>query len=292
MSRSKQKERVFSPTSPGRRFLVLPSFDQLTKREGRNKTVAPLKALRKGKKRSCGRNHHGRITSRHRGGGHKRLYRIVDFKRDKVGIEAKVASIEYDPNRSAFIALLHYKDGEKRYIIAPEGLKQGDMVSTKTSGPFRVGDCARLRDLPLGSTVHNVELRPGQGGRMVRSAGMSAQLAACSEGFVTLRLPSSEMRLVPDGCCATLGMVSNPQHSLRSDGKAGRRRWMGERPQTRGVAMNPVDHAHGGTEGKGKGNHPQGPPSNRGKLLKGVKTRSKKKSNALIVRKRKNKRRK
>lgn len=228
----------------------------------------------------------GRITCRHKGGGHKQKYRIIDFKRDKENIPARVASIEYDPNRSAYIALLNYADGEKRYILAPNGLEVGAMVQTSDKPPFKVGCCMKLKHMPLGSVVHNIEMIPGRGGKMVRSAGLSCQLMARSGGHATLRMPSGEVRMVPEDCKATFGSVSNAEHNLRVEGKAGRNRWKGIRPTVRGVAMNPVDHPHGGGEGKSKGNIPQSPW---GVFAKGFRTRSIKKSNKLIVKDRRKK---
>jgi large subunit ribosomal protein L2 len=272
--------KKFRPTTAGQRHLVQVERDQLTRVEGGRATVAPEKSLLVAKKRTNGRNHHGHITCRHKGGGHKQYYRLIDFKRDKEGINAKVASIEYDPNRSAYIALLHYVDGEKRYIIAPQNLKVGDIVSTTDQPPFTVGTCMKLKFMPLGSTIHNIELIPGQGAKLVRSAGLSAQLMAKSDGMITLRMPSGEIRLVNENCRATFGVVSNPEHNLRAIGKAGRSRWLGIRPTVRGTAMNPVDHPHGGGEGKHNGYIPQTPWA---QYTKGYKTRSKKKSTKMIV---------
>jgi large subunit ribosomal protein L2 len=272
--------RKFRPITAGQRHLVLVERDQLTRVEGGRATVAPEKSLLVAKRRTNGRNHHGHITCRHKGGGHKQFYRLIDFKRDKEGINAKVASIEYDPNRSAYIALLHYVDGEKRYIIAPQNLKVGDVVSTSDQPPFTVGTCMKLKFMPLGSTIHNIELVPGQGAKLVRSAGLSAQLMAKSDGMITLRMPSGEIRLVNEDCRATFGVVSNPEHNLRAIGKAGRSRWLGIRPTVRGTAMNPVDHPHGGGEGKHNGYIPQTPWA---QYTKGYKTRSKKKSTKMIV---------
>lgn len=279
--------KKFRPITPGTRQLVLPMNELLTrKNENTSQTVEPLKALLAPKKRTSGRNNNGHITCRHKGGGHKRRLRIIDFKRDKEGVPAKVASIEYDPNRSSYIALLHYLDGEKRYIIASHGLKQGDTVMTSDTAPFTHGNCMRLKAMPLGSTVCNVELLPGKGAKLIRSAGLSAQLMARSGGYATLRMPSGEMRMVLETCRATLGMISNPEHSLRVEGKAGRKRWMGIRPTVRGTAMNPVDHPHGGGEGKHKGNIPQTPWAI---YTRGLRTRSQKKSNKLIVKDRRKK---
>ena len=272
--------RKFNPITAGQRHTVLVDRGQLTRVEGARATVAPEKSLLVAKKRTNGRNHHGHITCRHKGGGHKQYYRLIDFKRDKEGINAKVASIEYDPNRSAYIALLHYVDGEKRYIIAPQNLKVGDVVSTSEEPPFTVGTCMKLKFMPLGSIIHNIELIPGQGAKLVRSAGLSAQLMAKSDGMITLRMPSGEIRLVNENCKATFGVVSNPEHNLRAIGKAGRSRWLGIRPTVRGTAMNPVDHPHGGGEGKHNGYIPQTPWA---QYTKGYKTRSKKKSTKMIV---------
>jgi len=273
--------RTFRPVTPGQRKLILTSHEGLTRLgKGKKATVAPEKSLLKKKVATSGRNHHGRVTCRHRGGGHKRALRIVDFIRDKEGIPAKVASIEYDPNRTAHIALLHYVDGEKRYIIAPEGLKAGDRVMTSEEPPFHVGCCMRLKNMPLGSVIHNVELSPGKGAKLVRSAGLSAQLVARSGGYVTLKMPSGEMRLINENCRATFGVVSNAERALRVEGKAGRSRWKGVRPTVRGTAMNPVDHPHGGGEGKHNGYIPQTPWA---MYTKGYRTRSKKKSNKWIV---------
>jgi len=273
--------KKFRPVTPGQRQLVLNSNEELT-RVGVNKraTVAPEKSLLMPKRRTNGRNHHGHVTCRHRGGGVKRFYRIVDFKRDKDSINAKVASIEYDPNRTAHIALLHYQDGEKRYIIAPQGLKAGDVVSSGPEAAFEVGCSMPLRCMPLGSVVHNIEMVPGRGAKFVRSAGLSAQLMARSGGYATLKMPSGEVRMVNENCKATFGAVSNAERNLRVEGKAGRMRWKGFRPTVRGTAMNPVDHPHGGGEGKHNGYLPQTPWA---MFTKGFKTRNKRKSNKLIV---------
>lgn len=274
--------KKFRPTTPGQRWLILPSYDQLT-REGK-KTVKPHKPLLVSKRRTNGRNHHGHITCWHRGGGAKRFYRVVDFKRDKEDIPAKVASIEYDPNRTAHIALLHYLDGEKRYILAPEGLKAGDVVKSGKHAPFEVGCCMQLKAIPLGSNIHNIELVPGKGGKLVRSAGLTAQLMARSEGYATIKMPSGEVRYINENCKATLGILSNAEQMLREDGKAGRTRWKGFRPTVRGTAMNPVDHPHGGGEGKHNGYLPQTPWA---MYTKGYRTRPKNKSNKWIVKRRK-----
>lgn len=271
--------KKFRPITPSQRKLVLPSKEELT--PGKRKKI---KSLILKKRKIHGRNHHGHITCRHKGGGHKRQFRIVDFKRDKEGIQAKVAGIEYDPNRSAHIALLNYADGEKRYILAPQGLKVGDQVMSSDEAPYQVGCCMRLKYMPLGSVVHNIEICPGKGAKFVRSAGLSAQLLARSGGYATIKMPSGEVRMINEDCKATFGMLSNAEHNLRVIAKAGRSRWMGIRPTVRGVVMNPVDHPMGGGEGKGKGNHPQSPWA---QFAKGFRTRSLKKTNKWIVKKRK-----
>jgi large subunit ribosomal protein L2 len=273
--------KQYRPRTAGQRHLILTSRDELT-RAGKNKRTAPKpeKSLLVKKARTNGRNHHGHITCRHKGGGHKRFYRLVDFKRDKEQVPAVVASIEYDPNRTAFIALLNYADGEKRYILAPQGLKVGDKVATDDQGLFNVGCCMRMKAMPLGSMIHNIEIYPGRGGQLVRSAGLSAQLMAKSTGYVTLKMPSGEVRMVNEDCRATFGAVSNPERNLRVEGKAGRSRWKGIRPTVRGTAMNPVDHPHGGGEGKHNGYLPQTPWA---MYTKGYRTRSKRKSNKMIV---------
>src|ERR671914_1141712 len=241
------------PTSPGRRFATWLQHDAVTKDE-------PEKALTEGLTKSGGRNKHGRVTSRHRGGGAKRRYRVVDFKRSKDGVPAKVAAIEYDPNRSAHIALLHYADGAKSYILAPARLRVGQTVASGPGADIRAGNALPLANIPTGTVVHNVELKPGKGGQMARSAGAGVQLVAKDEGYATLRLPSGEMRRVPLTCRATVGQVGNVDHENISSGKAGRSRWLGKRPAVRGSAMNPVDHPHGGGEGKSKGGrHPVTP---------------------------------
>lgn len=279
--------KKYRPITPGTRQLVLPMNETLTRASGQTRaTVKPTKSLMLPKRRTNGRNNNGHITCRHKGGGHKRHYRIIDFKRDKENIPARVASIEYDPNRSAYIALLNYADGEKRYILAPHGLKQGDMVQTSEEPPFSVGCCMKMKFMPLGSTICNIEMQPGKGGKLVRSAGLSAQLMARSGGYATLRMPSGEMRLINEDCRATFGTVSNSEHNLRVEGKAGRKRWMGIRPTVRGTAMNPVDHPHGGGEGKHKGNIPQTPWA---LFTRGLRTRSLNKSNKFIVKDRRKK---
>ena len=246
--------KKYKPTSPGRRFATYLQHEAVTKGN------EPEKSLTKGLRKSGGRNAHGRVTSRHRGGGAKRKYRKIDFKRMKDGIPAKVAAIEYDPNRSAHIALLHYADGEKRYILAPARINVGDEVSSGPTADIAPGCCLPLANIPTGTTVHNVELQPGRGGQLGRSAGAGIQLMAKEAGMATLRLPSGEMRMVRAECRATVGVVGNADHQNVTVGKAGRKRHMGVRPQTRGTAMNPVDHPHGGGEGATPlGNHPQTP---------------------------------
>jgi large subunit ribosomal protein L2 len=260
--------RKFKPTSEGRRFMTVSDFQEITATEPERTLLAPLH-------KTGGRNVNGRITTRHRGGGHKRRYRLIDFKRLKDGVPAKVNSIEYDPNRSARIALLHYADGEKRYILAPVRLRVGQMVESGEAVDIRPGNAMPLRSMPTGTTVHNIELRPGQGGKMARSAGSSAQLVAKEGGKALLRLPSGEMRRVPEVCRATVGQLGNVTHEIESGGKAGRSRWIGKRPTVRGTVMNPVDHPHGGGEGKNKGSHPVTPW---GKPTLGFRTRDKKKA--------------
>ena len=266
------------PTSPGRRFVVRVVNPDLHK-------GAPHKALLAKKSKTGGRNNAGRITTRHRGGGHKQHYRIVDFKRTKDGIPAKVERLEYDPNRTAHLALLLYADGSRAYIIAPKGVKAGDEIISGEAAPIKPGNTLPLRNMPVGSLIHCVELKPGKGAQMVRSAGGSCQLVAREGAYVTLRLRSGEMRKVLSECRATLGEVSNSEHNLRSLGKAGASRWRGIRPTVRGVAMNPVDHPHGGGEGRTSGGrHPVSPW---GVPTKGYKTRKNKRTNDLIVRRRK-----
>jgi len=263
------------PTSPGRRFVVKIVNKDLHKGE-------PYAPLVEAKKRSGGRNNNGRITTRHIGGGHKQRYRIIDFRRDKDGIPAEMERLEYDPNRSAHIALLKYADGERRYIIAPKGLKAGDQVVSGEDAPIKSGNTLPLRNIPLGSTIHCVEMKPGKGAQIARSAGTSAQLLAKDGAYVTLRLRSGEMRKILAECKATLGEVCNSEHNLRSLGKAGATRWRGVRPTVRGVVMNPVDHPHGGGEGRTSGGrHPVSPW---GVPTKGYKTRTNKRTNKMIIR--------
>ncbi|MCD6256548.1 50S ribosomal protein L2 [Candidatus Aerophobetes bacterium] len=271
--------KVYKPTSPGRRHQTGLSFSEITKKEPESSLVIDLKKAR-------GRNNQGRITSRHRGGGVKRKYRIIDFKRDKDGIPAKVIAIEYDPYRSANIALLQYKDGEKRYIVAPKSLKVGDEVISGEDAPIKPGNTLPLSRIPEGTAIYNIELRKGKGGQLVRAAGTSAELLSKEDEYAQIKLPSGEIRLVPLECRATVGEVGNEDHENVQIGKAGRARWMGRRPYVRGSAMNPIDHPHGGGEGRsGPGRHPVSPW---GKLTKGKKTRKKRKlSDKLIIQRRK-----
>jgi large subunit ribosomal protein L2 len=272
--------KKLKPNTPGQRFRSVSAFETITKSEPEKSLLAPLK-------HKAGRNNTGRIMVRHQGGGHKRRYRIIDFKRNKVGIPAKVASIEYDPNRSARIALLVYADGEKRYIIAPNELKVGQTVSNGPDAPPEAGNCLPLSNIPMGSMVHAIEMKPGKGAQMARSAGTYAQLTAREDKYAVLKLPSGETRKVPVDCSATIGTTSNPDHMNIDIGKAGRKRWLGVRPKTRGVAMNPIDHPMGGGEGKASGGHPKSPT---GVMAKGFKTRKKKnQSDKYIVRRRKKK---
>lgn len=271
--------KKFKPTSPGRRFQTVVTGEELTDK-------APEKSLLRGKRSRGGRNATGRVTVRFRGGGHKRKYRVVDFKRDKDGIPATVAAIEYDPNRSANIALLHYADGEKRYILAPAGLKVGQQVLSGPQAPVRLGNALPLANIPVGTTVHNLELEPGRGGQLVRSAGASAQLLAKETNYAHVRLPSGEVRLVATGCRATMGQVGNVEHQNVSVGKAGRKRWTGHRPHVRGVVMNPVDHPHGGGEGKAPVGR-KSPMTPWGQVTLGRRTRhANKRSDQYIVRRR------
>ena len=273
--------KKLKPTTPSRRYMTISTFDEITKTKPERKLTV---ALRK----SGGRNNLGRITSRRRGGGHRRRYRIIDFKRNKFDVKAEVLSIEYDPNRSSRIALLKYEDNEKRYIIAPEGLKVGDVVlsSIENEVPYKTGNCTMLKNIPDGVSVHNIELKPGKGAQMARSAGTYARIMAKENNMITLKLPSGEMRMVMDSCLATVGIVGNSSHENIKIGKAGRSRWLGKRPKVRGVAMNPVDHPHGGGEGRTSGGrHPVSPW---GTPAKGFRTRKKNKSsNRFIVKRRK-----
>jgi large subunit ribosomal protein L2 len=270
--------KLYRPTSPGRRGMSVSTFEELTKGK------KPERSLLEPLKKSGGRNNRGRLTVRHRGGGHKRMYRVIDLKRDKLGVPARVVSIEYDPNRSARIALLRYTDGEKRYILAPVGLKQGALVSSGPEAELSPGNALALRDIPTGTVIHNIELKPGRGGQMCRSAGNSAQLMAKEGDWAQVRLPSGEVRRVLVVCMATIGQVGNPEHGTLNLGKAGRSRWLGRRPTVRGSVMNPRDHPHGGGEGKAPiGGQPQ---TKWGKPAMGKKTRRRKDSDRFIVRKR------
>jgi large subunit ribosomal protein L2 len=270
--------KKFRPVTPSSRFRSVSTFEEITRSE-------PEKSLTEGLSKKAGRNHHGHITSRRRGGGHKRRYRRIDFRRDKHGIPGRIAEIEYDPNRSARIALVHYADGEKRYILHARGIKQGDTIVSGPGSEPSLGNCLPLMEVPLGTMLHAVELKPGKGAQMARSAGASVQLIAKEGDMVTLRLPSTEVRMVRGECYATIGQVGNVDHELIRSGKAGRSRWLGKRPKVRGVAMNPVDHPLGGGEGRSSGGRP--PVSPWGKA-EGRKTRKRKKaSNQYIVRGRK-----
>jgi len=265
------------PTSPGRRFQSCSTFEEITSKKAEKSLLTP-------RKKTGGRNSLGRITMRHKGGGHKRLYRLIDFKRDKEGIPARVAAIEYDPNRSANIALLHYSDGEKRYILAPNKLSVNDWVASGEGSDIRIGNAIPIKDVPLGTHIHNIELHIGHGGQLARSAGSYAQLMAKEGKYAQIKLSSGEVRMVLQDCKATIGQVGNLEHEKISMGKAGRNRWLGKRPRVRGVAMNPVDHPHGGGEGKSSGGrHPVTPW---GVPTKGYKTRVKKASDRLIVKRR------
>ncbi|RME04071.1 MAG: 50S ribosomal protein L2 [Deltaproteobacteria bacterium] len=270
--------KAYKPTSPGRRTQTVSTFEEITR-------TTPEKSLLRPLKRRGGRNQQGRITCRHRGGGHKRRYRVIDFKRNKLDIPAKVVSIEYDPNRSSRIALLHYQDGEKRYILAPLKLSVGDTVIASENADIKPGNALPLRCIPDGTLIHNIEMKLGKGGQLVRSAGTYAQLMAKEGKYAIIKLPSGEVRMVLLGCMATIGQLSNPDHENISIGKAGRTRWLGRRPKVRGVAMNPIDHPHGGGEGRTSGGrHPVSPW---GKPTKGHKTRKNKRSDHLIIKRRK-----
>lgn len=270
--------KTFKPVTPSRRFLTVQTFEELS-------DVRPLKALTVGLRKQGGRTNRGRLSMRHRGGGHKQLLRSIDFRRDKLGIPAKVSTIEYDPSRSARIALLSYRDGEKRYILAPEGLKVGSMLVSGPEADILVGNCLPLRNIPLGTVIHNLELKRGKGAQMVRSAGSAAQLLAKEGEYAQVKLPSGEVRKVHIECYATIGQVGNLEHNAISIGKAGRNRWLGWRPFVRGVVMNPIDHPHGGGEGKTSGGrHPVTPW---GKPTKGYKTRNNKRTDGMIIKRRK-----
>ncbi len=270
--------KPLNPTSPGQRFAVRVVTPELHKGDPHGPLTRPLPGR-------AGRNNAGRITTRHRGGGHKRRYRVIDFRRNKDGIPARVQRLEYDPNRSAHLALLVYADGERRYILAPKGVKPGQQLLSGVDAPIRVGNCLPLNRIPLGTQIHNIEMKPGKGGQLARAAGASAQLVAREQPHATLRMRSGEMRKVPAACRATIGEVGNDQHGLRKDGKAGVKRWRGIRPTVRGVAMNPVDHPHGGGEGRSSGGrHPVSPW---GVPTKGYRTRRRKGVERMIVRRRK-----
>lgn len=268
--------RKYKPTSPGRRSMSVSTFEEITKSRPEKSLIVPLK-------KQAGRNNHGRITTRHRGGGHKRFYRIIDFKRNKFGVPARIAAIEYDPNRSARIALLFYADGEKRYMLAPLGLKVGDTVVSGPDAPIRTGNALPLRNIPTGSQIHNIEMKKGKGGQLVRSAGASAQLMAKGDDYAQVRMPSGEVRRIHIECMATLGQVGNVEHENIEIGKAGRSRWLGKRPTVRGSVMNPRDHPHGGGEGKAPiGGQPKtkwGKPAFQ-------RTRNNKRTDSMIVRRR------
>jgi large subunit ribosomal protein L2 len=269
--------KKYNPVTPGQRFKVISSFEEIT-------TDKPEKSLLVTKMRSGGRNNRGKMTMRYIGGGHKQKYRMIDFKREKESIPATVKSIEYDPNRSARIALLYYADGEKRYIIAPQGLEVGQTVVSGRGVAADVGNCMYLSEVPFGTVIHNIELRPGQGAKMSRSAGTYAQLMSRDGKYAILRMPSGETRMILQECKATIGIVSNPDHNLETSGKAGRSRWLGRRPRVRGVVMNPVDHPMGGGEGRASGGHPR---SRKGLYAKGKKTRTNKVSGKYIIERRK-----
>jgi len=268
--------RQYKPTSAGRRFQSVLDFSEITKTEPERRLLAP-------KQRTGGRNALGRMTSRHRGGGHKKRYRVIDFRRNKDQVPAKVAAIEYDPNRSARLALLNYADGEKRYVLAPVGVRVGDGIAAGEGADIKPGNAMLLRQIPTGTMVHNIELKPGRGGQLARSAGTAAQLMAKEGTQALLKLPSGELRYVQLTCRATIGQVGNVEHENVSIGKAGRSRWRGKRPHVRGMAMNPVDHPHGGGEGRSKGNHPQSPW---GQPAKGYKTRYNPRTDRFIVKRR------
>lgn len=270
--------KKYKPTTPSLRFTTLLNFEEITTNKPEKSLIAPIKS-------SGGRNSSGHLTVRYRGGGHKRRYRIIDFKRDKFEMEATVLTVEYDPNRTAFIALVEYTDGEKRYILAPAGIKVGQKVISGKDVAPEVGNTLPMENIPLGSIIHNIELHPGRGGNIVRSAGSSAQLMAKEDKYVVIKLPSGEVRKILKKCLATVGSVSNSDHNLQSYGKAGRMRWLGRKPRTRAVAMNPVDHPMGGGEGRASGGHPR---SRKGLYTKGKKTRHPKKySDGLIIARRK-----
>ncbi|MGA8099760.1 MAG: 50S ribosomal protein L2 [Candidatus Cybelea sp.] len=269
--------KKYRPTSPGKRFLTTLDFSELS-------NVAPERSLIEVRKKHSGRNNNGHITVRHRGGGTRRIYRIVDFKRGKDGVPAKVATIEYDPNRSCRIALLNYRDGEKRYILAPLGLKVGELVESGPNADIKIGNALPIRNIPVGTVIHNIELRPGQGGKLVRSAGVSAQLMAKEDEYSQVRMPSGEVRKIHIECRATIGQLGNIEHENQVIGKAGRSRHLGKRPSVRGIAMNPVDHPHGGGEARSTSGRP--PTTPWGQMTMGKKTRRNKRTSKMIVRRR------
>ncbi len=269
--------KKYRPTSPGRRFITTMDFSDLSK-------VEPKKSLMEAGKKNAGRNNNGRITVRHKGGGARRRYRIIDFKRTKDGIPAKVATIEYDPNRSCRIALVNYRDGEKRYILAPLGLKVGDPIESGTGADIKIGNCLPIKNIPVGTVIHNIELRAGEGGKLVRSAGVSAQLMAKEGTYSQVRMPSGEVRRIHIDCRATIGQLGNIEHENQVIGKAGRQRHLGKRPSVRGIAMNPVDHPHGGGEARSTSGRP--PTTPWGQMTMGKKTRRNKRTTKMIVRKR------
>jgi large subunit ribosomal protein L2 len=269
--------KKYRPTSPGKRFLTTLDFSELTK-------VAPERSLVEVRKKHAGRNNNGHITVRHRGGGTRRIYRIVDFKRGKDGVPAKVATIEYDPNRSCRIALLNYRDGEKRYILAPLGLKVGELLESGPNADIKIGNALPIRNIPVGTVIHNIELRPGQGGKLVRSAGVAAQLMAKEDEYSQVRMPSGEVRKIHIDCRATIGQLGNVDHENQVIGKAGRQRHLGKRPSVRGIAMNPVDHPHGGGEARSTSGRP--PTTPWGQMTMGKKTRRNKRTSKMIVRRR------
>lgn len=269
--------KKYRPTSPGKRFLTTLDFSELS-------NVAPERSLIEVRKKHAGRNNNGHITVRHRGGGTRRIYRIVDFKRGKDGVPAKVATIEYDPNRSCRIALLNYRDGEKRYILAPLGLKLGELVESGPNADIKIGNALPIRNIPVGTVIHNIELRPGQGGKLVRSAGVAAQLMAKEDEYSQVRMPSGEVRKIHIECRATIGQLGNIEHENQVIGKAGRMRHLGKRPSVRGIAMNPVDHPHGGGEARSTSGRP--PTTPWGQMTMGKKTRRNKRTSKMIVRRR------
>jgi large subunit ribosomal protein L2 len=269
--------KTFKPTSPGRRFMAISSFEEITKKP-------PEASLLEPRKKHAGRNFNGHITVRHRGGGHKVMYRKIDFRRDKDGIVAKVAAIEYDPNRSARIALLHYRDGEKRYIVAPLGLAVGDRIESGANADIKTGNALPLANIPVGTIIHNVEMAPGGGAKLVRTAGGAAQLMAKEGDYAQIRMPSGEVRMIAVVCRATIGQIGNVEHENQVVGKAGRTRWLGRRPQVRGIAMNPVDHPHGGGEARSTAGRP--PTTPWGEMTMGKKTRENKRTQKFIVKRR------